>query len=297
MFAPFSATFNSSKYSRITLRPTKQYLDDLLVPVGGGYLERSAVLVIPHVQQDSFLAGETLHNPDVAPHSCVVERTELVLVWFVDIRPAAHQSLHHQNSNIVRLAPPADVPLSLVLPVPGGVVERRHLVRAGIVDNDPVVLQEDVDDGQVAVPSGVVQGGVLLLVQPVEVVRGLRELGQVLTEPSCVAVSSQLNNSLRCLGGSRYTTTHPPTHYLHVNFILAVLTSSMWSETPASVFTWCRNKADLETGAFISPDKRDTLEGFLDLTLTLTGSSGSILLESIGRTDPVFISNNYVCIL
>ena len=64
----------------------------------------------------------------------------------------------------------------------------------------------------------------------------------------------------------------------------------MWSETPARLFTWCRNKADLETGAFISPDKRDTLEGFLDLTLTLTGSSGSILLESTDRTDPVFIS-------
>ena len=60
------------------------------------------------------------------------------------------------------------------------------------------------------------------------------------------------------------------------------------------VFTWCKNKADLETGTLRNPDKRDTLEGFLDLTRTPTGSSGSILLVSTDTTGPVFISNNDV---
>ena len=59
-------------------------------------------------------------------------------------------------------------------------MERRHLVRAHVVHQDPVVLQEDVDDGQVAVSRRVVEGRVLLLVQPVEVVGGVGELGQVL---------------------------------------------------------------------------------------------------------------------
>ena len=59
--------------------------------------------------------------------------------------------------------------------------------------------------------------------------------------------------------------------------------------------TWCKNKADLETGTLRNPDRRDTLEGFLDLTRTVPGSSGSILTVSTDTTGPVFISrNNYV---
>ena len=57
-------------------------------------------------------------------------------------------------------------------------------------------------------------------------------------------------------------------------------------------FTWCRNKADLLTGTFRNPDKRDTLEGFLDLTRIPTGSSGSILLVLTDTTGRVFISKN-----
>ena len=150
--------------------PTKQYLDDLLVTVGCGYLQGSALLVISHIQKDSFLAGETLHYPDVAPHGCVMERTKFVLVGLVEVSAVAQQSLHHQNTDIIRLSAPTDIPLCLVLAVPGGVVERRHLVRPDIVNNNPLVLQENLDDWQVAVSRSVVEGGVLLLVQPVEIV-------------------------------------------------------------------------------------------------------------------------------